>query len=104
MLLSNLKKGPDENIHCSKKIKGAVALDFDCTIIFPEQDNAYHFLLISSFSLYTGKFQNRRNNLFFTKDVWAIPLNTFFFFDMAHILLRGSEVSLFHLVPLFHQI
>ena len=61
-----------------KKIKGSDVLDFDCTIFFSEQDNANHFLLISSFSLKTVKFRNRQNNLFFTKDVWAFPLKAFF--------------------------
>ena len=45
---------------------------------FSEQDNANHFLLISSFSLNTVKNQNRQNNLFFMKDVWAIPLKAIF--------------------------
>ena len=72
-----------------KKNKGADVLDFDCTIFFPKQDNANHFLLISSSSRNTVKFQNRQNDLFFTKDVWAIPLKAIFF-DMPHRLLRGS--------------
>ena len=61
-----------------KKIKALDVLDFYCTIIFPEQDNANHFLLISSFSFNTVKFQNRQNNFFFTRDVWAIPLKAIF--------------------------
>ena len=87
--------------YTAKKNKGADVLDFDCTIIIPEQNNAIYFLLISSLSLNTVKFQNRQNNLFFTKDVWAIPLKIICF-DMPHRLLRGSEGSLFHLVLLFH--
>ena len=42
-----------------KKIKGSDVLDFDCKILFSEQDNANYFLLIISFSLNTVKFQNR---------------------------------------------
>ena len=52
-----------------KKIKGSDVLDVDREIIFQEQDNTDYFLFISSFSLYSIKFQNRQNNLFFTKDV-----------------------------------
>ena len=84
-----------------KKIKGSDVLDLDCTIIFSEQDHANQFLLISSFSLKTVKFQNRQNNLFFTKDVWAIFLSIPFFRHAAHVS-KGSKVSLFHLVLLFH--
>ena len=47
-------------------------------IIFSEHDNSNHFLLISSFTLNSVKFQNGQNNLFFTKDVWAIPLKAIF--------------------------
>ena len=61
-----------------KKIKGVDVVDFDSTIVFSEQDNANHFLLISLFSLTSVKFQNRQNNLFFTKHVWAIPLKAIF--------------------------
>ena len=51
-----------------KKIKGSDVLEFYCMMIFfSEQDNANYFLLISSFSINTVKFQNRQNNLFFTK-------------------------------------
>ena len=62
----------------AKKNKGSDILDFDRKIIFSEQDNANYFLLISSFSLNTVKFQNRQNNLFFTKDVLAIPVRAIF--------------------------
>ena len=62
-----------------KKIKGSDVLDFDCTIFFSEQKNENHFLLVSLSSLNTVKFQNRQNTLFFTKDVWAIPLKAIIF-------------------------
>ena len=92
--------GVRTNYTLLKKIKGSDVLHFDCKIIFPEQDNANHFLLISSFSLTTVNFQNRQNNLFCTKDVWAVPLKAIFF-HMPYRPFRGSEMSLFISSPSF---
>ena len=61
-----------------KNIKGSDVLDFDSRLLFSEQDSANHFLLISSFGLNTVKFQNRQNNLYFTKVVWAVPLEAIY--------------------------
>ena len=52
-----------------KKIKGLDVVHVDRKIIHSEQDNASYFLLISSFSHNSVKFQKGQNNLFFTKDV-----------------------------------
>ena len=63
-------------IHCSKNIKESDVLDLDCTIFFLEQDNANHFLLISSFSLNTVKFQNRqKKNVFRQRCMYGLFLS-----------------------------
>ena len=53
--------------YTSKKIKGSDVLDLGHKVFFSEQDNANYFLLLSSFSLNTVKFQNWQNNLFYSK-------------------------------------
>ena len=69
-------------------------------MIFSEQENANYFLLISSSSLNTVKFQNRQNNLFFTKDVWAILLKAIFFFDATQASQRIGGVIVSSRLPL----
>ena len=78
------------HMQCLKKNKGKDVPDFDCMMIFSEQDNANYFLLISLYSLNTGKFQNRQNNLFLTKaNVWGIPLKAIF--SISHTAFSGDQ-------------
>ena len=73
-----------------KKMKGSDVLDFNCNLIFLEQDNTNYFLLISSAICSAQTMYG----LFLLKP----------FLNMPHRLYTGSEVSLFHFVLLFHVI